>query len=430
MALAIAVLAVAVLGNANSVSAGSTAETASVISVHTESTVVPLPADSYVDVATLLVPAGTWLLLANADFVNTDPDDPHTLKCRLVADGQADVTETGLTTESAGADHRTLTSELPRFVASINGLQARWRCRAWDGQDGSVEARSIRLMAIKTGTLKTFDLATNEVTAEGSGTPRVWSGKVDGAVNAPLAGEPAVVASIHLNQGSWWVFAKAVVRNHDGTAHVLSCDLLPLTDQASVALAPASMALGVQSIALQGAFYASKKSGAPVRLKCESSATAAGEVSIEAIRLTALRAGSLGKLAPFGSAPSPAVVQIRRVAEPSFHFEGALGPGHWVGVVTGLFTNAADVLWPVHCTSLIGLYPGPWGRFIVTTAPTSTPGRFEPASSLTAGTIETSPDVDPWFICGEVIPPPGSDIRASFIRMVYLKTDSLTDTIY
>jgi hypothetical protein len=430
MALATAVLTVTMLGNALTVSATGPAETASVISVHSDTTVVPLPADSYVDVATLLVPAGTWLLLANADFINTDPDDPHTIKCRLVANGQADVTETGLTTESTGADHRTLTSELPRYVASINGLQARWRCRAWEGQDGSVVASSIRLMAVKIGTLKTFDLATNSVTSEGSGTPRVWSGRLDGAVNAPLAGAAAVVASIHLNQGSWWVLAKAVARNHDGSAHVLSCNLLPLDDQASVALAPTSRALAVQSLALQGAFYASKKSGAPVRLKCESSATTAGEVTIEAIRITALRAGSLGKLAPSGSTPSPAVVQIRRVPEPSSHFEGALGAGHWVGVVTGLFTNAADVLWTRPCASIVG--SDPVHHFDVTTAAASTPGSFESASAFMAGTIETSQDAykEAAFSCGEVAPPPGSDVRASFIRAVLLKTDSLTDTAF
>jgi hypothetical protein len=81
---------------------------------------------------------------------------------------------------------------------------------------------------------------------------------------------------------------------------------------------------------------------------------------------------------------------------------------------------------------LIGYDSSRWNHFDVTTARASTPGSLEPASSLTAGTIETGQNVnpDPWFICGEKVPPPGFDVRASFIRMVYLETDSLTDTLY
>ena len=101
LALVAAVLAIAMLADALTVSATSTAETASVISVHTGTTVVPLPADSYTDVASLFLPMGTRLLIAKADFVNVD-DAAHSIKCRLVAGGQADITGTGLTKEIGG----------------------------------------------------------------------------------------------------------------------------------------------------------------------------------------------------------------------------------------------------------------------------------------------------------------------------------------
>ena len=124
-AFATAVLAIVMLANALTVSATSTAETASVISVHTEGTVVPLPGDSYTNVASLFLPMGTWLLVAKADFVNVD-DTAHSIKCRLVAGGQADVTETGLTKETGGPFRRTLFSVLPRHVASVNGGTVVW----------------------------------------------------------------------------------------------------------------------------------------------------------------------------------------------------------------------------------------------------------------------------------------------------------------
>ena len=270
VALVTTALAVVLLGSATSASASSS-ETASVISVHSDGTVVPLPADSYTNVASLLLPAGTWLLVAKADFVNTD-DASHSIKCRLVAGGQADVTATGLDQEIGGAFRRTLFSVLPRHVSSVNGMLARWRCRAWEGQDGSVEARYIRLTAIGTGALKSINLDTNVVTSEGAGTPRMVSAFMDGPIDAPQSGSPAVVASFHLPQGAWWVTAKATARGADEFERNLSCDLTPSTDHRTVVLDTPASLLSVQSISLQSAFHA-KKTGAPVRLTCESTAT-------------------------------------------------------------------------------------------------------------------------------------------------------------
>lgn len=432
--LAITVLAVAMFGNPVSVVATSTSETASVISVHTESTTIPLPASLYTDVATLLLPAGTWLLMAKADFVNTDPDASHSIKCRLVAGGQADVTATGLTKELGGAHRRTLFSELPRHVASVNGMLARWRCRGWEGQDGLVEARYIRLLAIKTGTLKSINLATNAVTGEGTGTPAVVSARLDDSINAPSSGSPAVVASFHLPQGAWWVTAKAIARGADELNRSLSCDLTPSTDSRTVALSTPASLMSVQSVSWQSAFHAYKKNGVAVRLTCETSAPGAGGVTIDSIRITAVRAGSLAVVSPQGS-PDPvnAVVQIRRDDGPNAEgVDGTIRPGNWLGVSMASFRNSANVIWPRQCNSSIGSYPDPADLLEVATATAGQPGSYEPASSMTVGTTTGpgGPDRDVQFVCPAVAGPPGADVRAWFIRSVFLKTDSLTDTLY
>jgi hypothetical protein len=429
--LATVVLSIALLANALTVSATSTAETASVISVHTEGTVVPLPADSYTDVASLFLPKGTWLLVAKADFVNTD-DASHSIKCRLVAGGQADITATGLTKEIEGPYRRTLFSVLPRHVESINGMLARWRCRSWQGQNGSVEARYIRLLAIKTGSLKSINLETNAVTSEGTGTPAMVSARIDGSIDAPVSGSPAVVASFHLPQGAWWVTAKAVARGADELSRSLSCDLTPSPDNRTVALDTPASLMSVQSVSWQSAFHASKKNGVPVRLRCESTATGAGQVTIDSIRITAVRAGSLAVLAPEESTdPQSAVVQINRVDGPIAEPGGdhPVKPGKWVGITTANFRNSGTVVWPRQCNSHVG--SGPYDDLEVATATASHAGSLESAASTAVGTVGSqSLDNSVEFACPAVAGPSGADVRALFIRSVYLKTDSLSDTVF
>jgi hypothetical protein len=427
------VLTVAMMGNALTASATSTAETASVITVHTESTVVPLPADSYTNVASLLLPMGTWLLIAKADFVNTD-DSAHSIKCRLVAGGQADVTATGLTKKIEGPYRRTLFSVLPRHVASINGMLARWRCRSWEGQDGKVEARDVRLTAIKTGSLKSINLETNVVTSQGTGTPSTVSAQLDGPIDAPTSGSPAVVASFHLNQGAWWVTAKAIARGADEVMRSLSCDLTPSTDSRTLVLDTPASLMSVQSVSWQSAFHASKKVGVPVRLRCESSATGAGQVTIDSIRITAVRAGSLDPIAPEeSSVPASAVVQINRddgpIAEPGG--DHLLKPGKWVGITTASFRNAGSDVWPRQCNSQVGGSPNPPDYLEVATATAGHAGSFDSAASTVVGTSGgQSSSVAVEFVCPALAGPPTADVRALFIRSVYLKTDTLSDTVY
>ena len=249
---------------------------------------VPIPVGQMGLIASMELPRGRWAVLAKVNPAMNDFSDTGIVRCRLEAGGDADQSEHTIFDLSVTQSRLVLGLQIAHVVSRPEGGTARLRCSS---TIESVEARFVRITAIKAGRLTRIDLASHTQTTRGAGIPEIVFAWRDEPVPVP-AGEFGRMARIHLAQGSWAVFAKLDAAQSAGHSSHLTCRLLAGGDADKF-----EMGIGFfppppdRPIALLNVAHTFRDTnGGAVELRCRRSGQ---PVLASFVRLTAIRAGEL-----------------------------------------------------------------------------------------------------------------------------------------
>jgi hypothetical protein len=266
---------------------------------------VPVPVGQIGSIATMHLPRGRWAILAKLNPVNTGVDNESFVRCRLEAGGDSDRTEHTIFDPSVTQSRIVLGLQIAHFFSRPEGGSARLGCSS---TQEDIEARFIRVTAVKAGRLTRIALGSRTRTTNGVGIPKVVFAQRNGPVPV-RRGEFGTVARIHLAHGSWVVFAKLDVARTSGTASALTCRLSAGADFDRIDLAignfppPPDRPIPLLNVA----HTFDSAIGGPVELRCRRSGA---PLEASFVRLTAIRAGHLND-APIRSAEggdSPRIV--------------------------------------------------------------------------------------------------------------------------
>lgn len=178
---------------------------------------------TFKSVGKLTIPAGNWAFVGKLMMRNTGVE-PREVRCRLVTGATVDEAEARLGASDNGPDRMAL-SLVSAHRFQRDGV-ASLQC-ATVSSPGQINARAIRLTAIRAGRLVTAfpGGGTDEGVGKGSEGPRV----VFGASNGPttLSGRNIVttVGTLGLTEGPWTVFAKLSLENTTNADQEVTCRL-------------------------------------------------------------------------------------------------------------------------------------------------------------------------------------------------------------
>lgn len=257
---------------------------------------VPIPVGRSGWIASLELPRGRWAILAKLNPVMVDFSDTGFVRCRLEAGSDEDRTEHTIFDISTTQSRLVLGLQIVHNFPRPGGGAARLRC---ESSVQEVEARFIRITAVKAGRLTRIDLGSGTRTTNGDGIPEIVFASRDEPVPV-RAGEFGRVAGIDLPHGSWVVFAKLDVARTSGTASELTCRLSAGADVDQIELGigrfppPPDRPIAMLNVA----HTFESANGGTVALRCRRSGA---PVEASFVRLTAIRAGHLTEV-PVSSA--------------------------------------------------------------------------------------------------------------------------------
>ena len=254
---------------------------------------VPLPVGQSGSIATMHLPRGRWAILAKLNPVMTGYAGLGFVRCSLVAGGDVDRSEHTIYSPDATASRLVLGLQISHVFWRTVGGTARLRC---ESSIEEVEARFIRITAVKAGRLTRIDLGSGTRTTNGSGVPEV----VSAWRNEPVpvrAEEFGRVARVHLPHGSWVVFAKLDVARSTGgdqipTTSDLTCRLAAGADFDKIELrvghGPPPEDRPIPLLNVVHTFESAN--GGPVAVLCKR---VGAPLDASFVHLTAIRAGRL-----------------------------------------------------------------------------------------------------------------------------------------
>jgi hypothetical protein len=306
-----------------------------IIAAHREDAIDVRGNSTFGTVASVSLPAGNWLVSANALLVGTDY--VSRIECQLFAG-------------STSYKGRTLTS--PSGVHSVTPLLLLWgahyatagkaslKCYS-NGATGDVLIRDVHLVAVKVGTL------TTNAGTSGTGAPRAY------AIQDPTlrvtsggAGNYQDLQTLSLGAGRWLVQATGWYAETDGDAQI-DCRLQAAgstADQASGFMPK----FNEYSVGLEGIVALS--AATTVHLQCASSASLIIYGSaINTLKIGTLRYGQLGSSQTSSGSGTP-VVDAGYTEAPAYVASGdtltkiasySLPAGDWVTTASETLINAA-----------------------------------------------------------------------------------------
>jgi hypothetical protein len=292
----------------------------------------------------LLLTPGNWVVTAQATLANTTGVARST-RCILRVDPATDTSWTSL----RGSGWATIFSHLIAQTSQPNGTMLTWHCASQTGAAGSVNARSIRLVAYKVGQVRTLNLKSGDSSTTGSGAPRTISGHHAGPLNVPTTAK--TLASIPLPIGRWIVLGKAVVGNTDDTNNIgVRCSLAPGHVRSRTFLGPDGSQLGRQLLAWQAHVNFPRRAGS-LGLTCQASRPGA---RLSSLRLTAIEVpGSFNQELPTAAASTQPAQVFWKDAQLQARNEWAdqlVTNGHWVVLVTAeMYDPFNDGGGPISC---------------------------------------------------------------------------------
>jgi hypothetical protein len=240
---------------------------------------VSIPAGStFRTVGSVDIPKGRWWIVAKTTLANGSSSSANDVNCRVkLSSTDLDRTSQGLDA-SPGPGHLGQVALQVAQVFSSPG-KARLQCRG----SQSASADNTRIFAIKAGKLTRRQLGGSASTG-GTGTPRIISAYRAGSSSVPV-GSLTTVAKLALPAGSWFVSAKASLR--DSSATKVLC-ALSLEESSDAHFSRGAPGLGATGLYFQVAAVATASTTVFLECRSDTAGPTMGNIHITAIKAGAM----------------------------------------------------------------------------------------------------------------------------------------------